>query len=237
MVVAVIGKMLLEQALEIGVNYAVPKAVDYMEKNIPKAIDYAGENLPKAFHYAKEKIPKVISSYGKDSDEEYLSEEEVTNDIIFDIVQIINKDTKILNNPNDKENAKIIEKKLEKNNEFYKFIDINVDFVEELIKSIRYDSKIKYRLMEEFKNHPQIIKQKNSAIAKTFCANCRIKINDEIKNEVSLQIDIVKKILELHKNGANTKEIFEQIYCSDDEGFIFAFDFEIKQFIKIFENV
>lgn len=237
MVFSVVGKMLLEQALEIGVNYAVPKASAYMEKNIPKAIDYVGENLPKAFHYAKENIPKVIGHSGKNSDEEYISEEEVTNDIIFDIIQLINKDTKILNNPNDKDNAKIIEKKLEKNNQFYKFIDINVDFVEEIIKSIRYDSKIKYRLMNEFKNHPQIIKQKNSAIAKTFCANCGIKINDEIKSELSLQIDVIKKILELHKNGANTKEIFEQIYCSDDEGFIFAFDYEIKQFIKIFENI
>ena len=178
-----------------------------VRENIPKAIDYAGENLPKAFHYAKENIPKAIGNFGKNSDEEYLSEEEITFDIIFDIVQIINKDTKILNNQDDKHVAKFIEKKLEKNNEFYKFIDINVDFVEEIVKSIRYDVKCKTTLLNEFKNHPQIIKQKNSAIAKTVCANCGIKINDEIKNELSLQIDVVKKILELHNSGANIKEI------------------------------
>jgi len=236
-VFGIVGKMLLEQALEIGVNYAVPKAVNYMEKNIPKAIDYAGENIPKAFHYAKENITKVISRSGKNSDEEYLSEEEITFDIIFDIVQIINKDTKILNNENDKEVAKFIEKKLEKNNEFYKFIDINVDFVEEIVKSIRYDVKCKTTLLNEFKNHPQIIKQKNSAIAKTVCANCGIKINDEIKTELSLQIDVIKKILELHKSGASTKEIFAQVYYADDEAFCFAFEFEIKQFTKVFENI
>lgn len=237
MVLSVVGKMLLEQALEIGVNYAVPKATAYMEKNIPKAIDYVSENLPKAFNYAKENIPKVISRSGKNSDEEYIQEEEVTHDIIFDIIQLLNKDTKILNNHDDKQNAKFIEKKLEKNNDFYKFIDINVDFVEEIIKSIRYDAKIKYNLMNEFKERPQIIKQKNSAISKTVCANCGIEINDEIKKELSLQIDVVKKILELHKSGANTKEIFEQVYYANDEGFCFAFDFEINQFIKIFANV
>ena len=202
---AVIGKMLLTQAVEISVNYVVPKAVEYMEKNIPRAFDYAGKNIPKAIDFAKKKY----SDY-KNHEENSVSEEEVTAEIIFDIIKIINNDTKILNNPDDKHNAKIIEKKLEKDSEFYKFLDINVDFVEGIIRAIRFDVNCRYSLLEELKKHPQIIKQKTSAIRKTVCANIGVK-DENLANSISFEIDTIKKILELHKNKKSAKKIFEDI--------------------------
>ena len=92
--------------------------------------------------------------------------------------------------------------------------------MEEIIKSIRYDVKCRYNLLEEFKRHPQIIRQKTSAIAKTVCANLGIKINDEIKAELSFQIDIVKKILELHKGGLTAQKFTKKFIFKTKLNFV-----------------
>ena len=50
---------------------------------------------------------------------------------------------------------------VDKDSEFYKFLDINVDFVEGIIRAIKFAVNYRYSLLEEFKKRPQIIKQKN----------------------------------------------------------------------------
>jgi len=65
-------------------------------------------------------------------------------------------------------------------------------------------------LLEELKKHPQIIKQKTSAIRKTICANIGVK-DENLANSISFEIDTIKKILELHKNKKSAKKIFEDI--------------------------
>lgn len=62
--------------------------------------------------------------------------------------------------------------------------------------------------LKKLKDIRKLSGKKNSAIAKTVCANFGIKINDEIKAELSFQIDIVKKILELHRCGLTAQEIY-----------------------------
>lgn len=220
---AIVGKMLLEQAVEVGVNYVVPKAVDYMEKNIPKAIDYAS-------NYAVKKISDYKNSGGKDVEREPPDNAA----IIFQILEIIDKDSGILNNPNDKFAAKTIRKKFLKKNPDY--AEIDSDFIEGVIQGIRIDVNRRYSLLEEFKKRPQIIRQSTSAIWKTACAN--IGITDEIlKTELKIDIDMIKKILELHKSGANPSEIFKKIYTFSEEGFFFAFGFEIAQYIIVFKDI
>ena len=148
-------------------------------------------------------------------------------------MEIINKDSKILND-SDEISAKFIVKKLLKNNRDY--ATINGDFVEEIIKGIRIDVGLRYSLLEELKKRPQIIRQSTSAIFKTACAN--IGITDEfLKIGLKHDIDMIKNILELHRDGKSVSEIFKQIYDFNEEGYFFAFNFEIKQFIKVFENI
>ena len=137
-------------------------------------------------------------------------------------MNIFNDDTQILNNSNDKINAGYIKTKLLDIEPSYKNVDVN--FIEEIIKSIRFEVKVRYSLLEEFKKRPQILKEKTSAITKTVCANIGIDLDDEIKSELSRQINIIKKICELHNSGESTSEIFNQTM---------VFEFEIRQFIKI----
>ena len=161
----------------------------------------------------------------------------IMSDVIFDVIKLINYDNKILNNYDDKIVAGFIKTKLEENNSFYKEIDLNVEFIEETIKGIRYDVKLRRDLLEGLKHYPQIIKQKNSAIIKTVCYNLDMKLDDELRTELLLEIDVIKKIFELYKYGASTQEIFQKVYFCDENGYGFAFEFEIYQFKKIFENV
>ena|GEM_PF-3217673 len=222
---AIVGKMLLEQAVEIGVNYVVPKATNYMEKNIPKAIDYVSD-------YAVKKI----SDYKNHDNQNSEYDNELIDDsmVIFKILEMLNKDSGILNNPNDKFAADFIRKKFLKNNPEY--VEIDSDFVERIIQGIRIDVNRRYSLLEELKKHPRIIRQSTSAIWKTACAN--IGITDEIlKTELKIDIDMIKNILELHKSGVKTSEIFKQIFVFNEEGFFFAFEFEIRQFIKVLNNI
>ena len=217
----VVGKFLLEKAVEVGVSYVVPKATDYIEKNLPKAIDYAS-------NYAVEKFSEYKNS-DNHSDEDAEIEPSV---LIFQILEIINKDGNILND-SDEIATKVIVEKLLKNNPEY--VSINGDFVEEIIKGIRIDVNLRYSLLEELKKRPQIIRQSTSAIFKTTCAN--IGITDEfLKIGLKHDIDMIKNILELHRDGKSVSEIFKQIYVFNEEGYFLAFEFEIKQFIKIFET-
>ena len=217
----VVGQLLLSKAVEVSVNYIVPKAVDYMERNIPKAIDYAS-------NYAVKKFSEYKNSDNQDDEVAEIDASVLT----FQILEIINKDGNILND-SDEIATKVIVEKLLKNNPEY--VSINGDFVEEIIKGIRIDVNLRYSLLEELKKRPQIIEQKTSAIFKTACAN--IGITDEfLKIGLKHDIEMIKKILELHKDGASVSEIFKQLYVFNEEGYFFAFEFEIKQFIKIFET-
>lgn len=126
-----------------------------------------------------------------------------------------------MNESNDKIIAGYVKSKLLEISLAYKNVDVK--FIEELIKSIRFDVKVRYSLLEELKKRPQILKEKTSAITKTVCANIGIEIADEIKSELSRQINIIKKIIDLHESGESTTKIFNQTM---------VFEFEINQFIK-----
>lgn len=206
----IVVEKLLDNLMRSGSNIIVSKAFDYAGK---KYSEFTGDN------------------------DEFPSDEEINRNVIFDIIKLVNSDNEILNVNEDKLISGFIKTKLEEKNSFYKEIDLNVKFIEDVIGCIRYDVKCRYSLLEGLKNYPQIIKQKNSAIIKTICYNLKIKIDDEIKEELSLEIDVIRNIFELYKKGETTRDIFQQIYYYDERGFGFAFEFEIKQFIKLFEKI
>ena len=205
----------LEFVAETVVRVLLTKAVNY---GVETTTNYIGKNF----------------SGDNDYDDDY---DQIVGEIIFDIIKFLNYDSKILNNDDNEVAAAFVKTKLEENNSLYKEWDLNVKFIEEIIVGIRYDVKLRRSLLDGLKNYPKIIKQKNSAIMKTICYNLKIKLDDELKDGFLFEIDIVKKIFELYKLGANTQEIFQKIYFYNEDGFGFAFEFEINQFTKIFKDI
>ena len=203
-----LAEIVIGSAVRSGVNFIASKSFDFAEK---KYSDYS----------AKKKSNVSNNNASNKSVEENSDENVDVSEILFQIVKIINGDTQLLNNPNDKINAGYIKTKLLEINAAYKNIDLN--FIEEIIKSIRFDVKIRYSLLEELKKRPQILKEKTSAITKTVGTNIGIELDDKIKSELSRQINIIKKICELHNSKKSVTEIFNQTM---------VFEFEIRQFIK-----
>lgn len=193
----VLAEIVIESAVKSGVNFIASKSFNFAEKKYS------------VYTSKKKRLEKNFYENVDDSE------------IIFQIIKIFNDDTQILNESNDKIIAGYVKSKLLEISLAYKNVDVK--FIEELIKSIRFDVKVRYSLLEELKKRPQILKEKTSAITKTVCANIGIEIADEIKSELSRQINIIKKIIDLHESGESTTKIFNQTM---------VFEFEINQFIK-----
>lgn len=165
----VLAEIVIESAVKSGVNFIASKSFNFAEKKYS------------VYTSKKKRLEKNFYENVDDSE------------IIFQIIKIFNDDTQILNESNDKIIAGYVKSKLLEISLAYKNVDVK--FIEELIKSIRFDVKVRYSLLEELKKRPQILKEKTSAITKTVCANIGIEIADEIKSELSRQINIIKKLL------------------------------------------
>jgi len=146
------------------------------------------------------------------------------DEVEFAVIKIVNDDNNILNNKNDKKNAKAIKNKLVDSDKDFEKVDLQV--FEENITKIRKNVELRMKIYSVLKNNPRMITSSSSAITKTICSNLEVK-DDELKNKFAEQVEIVKKIYELYLNAEDIEKIFEKTH---------AFEFELKLFIKIFAN-
>ena len=176
---------------------------------VKKAIDYG--------------IDKSFDFVGKNflGDDE---EDEGDSKLGKEIFDIINYEPTILNYTNDKYCAKIIKSKLiEKCSEYD---EIGLDYFEGFISGVKGVVDIRRMIFDILKYNPNMIKRSDSSIKKQIYDN--LEVDEESKEYLSQEIDRVKTIFKSYKKGKSPKEIYEDI---------FVFEFEIAQFIKIFNRV
>jgi len=105
---------------------------------------------------------------------------------------------------------------------------------EELQRSnVEFNSGLRESLFLELNKNPQIIKNSTSAITKTICANLEMN-DDEAKNKVSRQIDIIKKVYELYKSGFNINQIVLRIQVHENEKIL---ESEVESILNMFKSI
>ena len=99
--------------------------------------------------------------------------------------------------------------------------------------SLEFNSGLRESLFLELNKNPQIIKSSTSAITKTICANLGMN-DDEAKNKVSRQIDIIKKVYELYKSGFNVQQIILRTKVYENEKLL---ESEVENILNLFKSI
>lgn len=99
--------------------------------------------------------------------------------------------------------------------------------------SLEFNSGLRESLFLELNKNPQIMKNSTSAITKTICANLGMN-DDEAKNKVSRQIDIIKNVYELYKSGFNIQQIILRTKVYKNEKLL---ESEVENILNLFKSI